>query len=434
MHFFFIGLTSLLLYSCIGPFAGRQKVPPWLSGPPSLQVRFHSSEAAARLSWERAPRRGFLRYEIQRGKGGDFATLGKTDVIGDTSFVDDKLKGNATYRYRVVSYFGEEETEHALLSTVVEGGIHRYANAWAVKSKEEEFLPTRLVVSRRGVLSVVGVGSGRVAQFDRAGNPLRELIFTSEPLACLETSTLDGPSLALDAEDALYVIFNVRRDDDSPQAFWSKFDADGLLLWTRPLEGLFARHIIIDGERIFIESISQLQQFDRDGEHQIRYIVPALLVSSLRFWAGKFAALIEPVSLLESDWQAPRLVVYEGLERQATGLVVGRDPTSPEDRGNGLLRRPTDFIVDEATSRSFVVNAGRNRIEVFRKDKFLTNWGEEGSQIGRFRFAGRTTVVDDMALGTVTERRVVTGGIARDGEGYIYVADTFNNRIQKFQP
>lgn len=434
MHFFFIGLTSLLLFSCIGPFFGRQKNPPWLSRPPSLQVRFYSSEAAARLSWERAPRSGFLRYEIQRGKEGNFTTIEKTGAIDDTSFVDDKLKGNETYRYRVVSYFSEKETEHALLSSVAEGGIHRYTNAWDIEGEGEEFLPTRLVVSRRGILSVVGAGSGRVARFDRAGNPLRELIFTSEPLACLETSTLDGPSLALDAEDALYVAFNVQRDDGSPQAFWSKFDADGLLLWSRPLEGLFARHIIIDGERIFIESISQLQQFDRNGEQQIQYIVPALLVSSLRFWTGKFAALIEPVSLLESDWQAPRLVVYEEMERQATGLIIGRDPTSPDDRGNGLLLRPTDFIVDEIASRSFVVNAGRNRIEVFLKDRFLTNWGQEGSRIGQFRFAGQTTVIDDMALGTVADRWVVAGGIARDGEGYIYVADTFNNRIQKFQP
>ena len=119
------------------------------------------------------------------------------------------------------------------------------------------------------------------------------------------------------------------------------------------------------------------------------------------------------------------------ITESQVGLIEqnAADLFQPDESGQDF-----DFIVDEATSRSFVVNAGRNRIEVFRKDRFLTNWGEEGSRIGQFRFAGRTTVIDDMTMGTVTERRVVAGGIARDGEGYIYVADTFNNRIQKFQP
>jgi sugar lactone lactonase YvrE len=31
-------------------------------------------------------------------------------------------------------------------------------------------------------------------------------------------------------------------------------------------------------------------------------------------------------------------------------------------------------------------------------------------------------------------KEVVAGGIARDHDGFIYVADTFNGRIQKFAP
>ena len=51
-----------------------------------------------------------------------------------------------------------------------------------------------------------------------------------------------------------------------------------------------------------------------------------------------------------------------------------------------------------------------------------------------FRFAGVATVIEDITTGRTVARRVVAGGIARDREGYVYVADTFNNRIQKFQP
>ena len=43
-------------------------------------------------------------------------------------------------------------------------------------------------------------------------------------------------------------------------------------------------------------------------------------------------------------------------------------------------------------------------------------------------------VVEEMNSGRTSIRPVVAGGIARDAEGYIYVADSFNDRIQKFQP
>ena len=104
------------------------------------------------------------------------------------------------------------------------------------------------------------------------------------------------------------------------------------------------------------------------------------------------------------------------------------------DRGPGVLRRPTDFVVDEVKNRAFVVNAGQNRIEVFRDERFSTRWGRVGDAPGQFRFSGEVEVVDEMTSGRTSLRSVVAGGIARDNEGYIYVADTFNDRIQKFRP
>ncbi|MBT4608723.1 MAG: hypothetical protein HOC05_01700, partial [Gemmatimonadetes bacterium] len=49
-------------------------------------------------------------------------------------------------------------------------------------------------------------------------------------------------------------------------------------------------------------------------------------------------------------------------------------------------------------------------------------------------FRGKAWVVDDLTSGTRHQREVVAGGIALDQHGSIYVADTFNNRIQKFAP
>lgn len=426
-----LGLTVSLLCSCAGtPPVGK---PSPAVGVPSLQVHFDSATAAAALRWERAAAPGFLRYEVQRADGGQYATLAQVDSRDDTSLVDSGLRADLGYRYRVVAHFGEgDRLLHSVASTVVEGGIHRFLITWEVS---QGFLPTRLLVDPRGVVSVVGAGSGRVERFDRAGHSLGSWEFAPSSPACLETGALDAPVVALDSKGNLYVAYNRLKTGQPPRPYWSKFDPDGRLVWARPLEGLFVRHLAIDpGDRVFVEALSLIQEFDTAGTRLAQHRVPALLVSSLRFWGGHFAALVEPLAFVESGWQAPRLVIYGDAARSRAELVIGRDPLSPEDHGNGLLQRPSDFAVDEATSRAFVVNAGQNRVAVFREGAFLTEWGAEGKAEGAFRFAGKATVVADMATGQTEVRQVVSGGIACDPEGYVYVADTFNNRIQKFQP
>ncbi len=418
------------LIACVGPFAGK-KVPPYLAAPPVLKATFSSEEAAAHLVWHPVSSAGFLYGEIQRAAGGEFAAIAHVESAADTTFTDAGLLANTHYSYRVVSFFGEDENVHKLASTTAAGGFHRRVASWALA---EGTAPMRLAISRDGTVFVVGAGKGRVERFDRAGHALDAWVYTTEPLACMETSALDGPALALDDDDHLYVVYNLHRPSQKPEAFWAKFAPDGRLLWTRPLAGLFARHIVIDGDAIYIESISQLQLFDQAGEQQVQYAIPALLVASLRLWQGRFAALIESLALRTGDWQAPRLVVYDDPQRASASRVIGRDPKSHQDRGNGLLLRPTDFAVDEATDRAFVVNAGHSRIEVFQRGRYLTRWGEEGEEDDQFRFTGRIQIVVDMATGEESEREVVAGGIARDAEGFIYVADTFNDRIQKFQP
>ena len=425
---FCFGLAAALV-ACVGPFAGK-KVPPWLAAPPVLKATFFSAKATAQLTWSRGASAGFLYGEIQRTTGGEFAAIARVEAAADTTFTDAGLLANTQYRYRVVSFFGKDETVHELASTTAAGGFHHRVANWVLA---EGTAPTRLAISRQGTVFVVGAGTGRVDRFDRSGRALEPWVYTNEPLACMETSALDGPALALDDDDHLYVVYNLRRPEQKPAAFWAKFAPDGKRLWTRPLAGLFARHIVINGQAIYIESISQLQLFDPAGERQVQYAIPALLVASLRLWQGHFAALIEPLALRDRDWQAPRLVVYDDPQRASASRVIGRDPKSHQDRGNGLLLRPTDFAVDEAADRAFVVNAGHSRIEVFHQGHYLTRWGEEGAGDDQFRFAGRIRVVD-LVTGEVGEREVVAGGIARDAEGFIYVADTFNDRIQKFQP
>ncbi|NKB71280.1 MAG: hypothetical protein GKR89_29760 [Candidatus Latescibacteria bacterium] len=424
-------LASLLSSACIGPFAGR-KTPPF-TGPPALAVEFNSLAATAHLAWQQAPKRNFLYYQLLRISGADTTQLARIDASTDTSLILEGLGANTLYRYQLAAHFGkEDEILQSYRSRTVEGGIHLFERAWSLPSG---FLPTRLAIDQKGIITVVGAGTGRLARFNQKGQPLGEELFTDNPLARLETGALDGPVLAHDSAQNLYIAYNIQEPGSSPKAFWSKIDPRGKTLWTQPLGVLFVRHLAIDqNDRIFIESISQLHQFDPQGELVARYTIPALLVSSLRFWKGSFAALLEPLHLADVGWQAPRLVVYEGLERSQTALVIGRDPQSEDDKGNGLLRRPTDFVVDEKADRVFIVNAGRSRIVVFSNGKFLTNWGRKGDQTGQFHFSGQALVIDNIVEGTTARRQVAAGGIGRDARGFLYVADTFNDRIQQFRP
>lgn len=423
-----------VLGSCALPFF-RSKPP--VVPPPRLTVEFDSVSAAADLAWDASPQQGFLQYSIQRSRAGrEFGTIAVAAGRLDTTYRDSGLLANTTYRYRVVveriGKPGDDGEDPSVASKPAQGGIHRLLNSWNLP---RGFLPTRIAFDERGILNVVGVGAGRVERFDRAGHYLGRWQFADLPNACIETGTLDGPAIALDAHGNLFVAFNTLPAVGAPRPAWAKFDRNGKLLWTRPLEGVFARHIAVDGERVFIESISRLHQFSTGGTPVFEYRVPALLVSSLRFWRGWFAALVEPLDVVETGWRAPRLVFYKSAEREEIDLVLGRDPLSEEDRGAGLLSRPSDFAFDEKNDRVFVVNAGYGRIEVFRKGKYLTRWAPGGEkEEDAFRFGGTVTVVDDLDLGSTTDRRVLAGGIALDSEGYIYVADTFNNRIRKFHP
>ena len=423
-------LNVIVLCACYGPFAfnkgGSLRDPP-----PVLKSHFSSTTAEVELVWSRSSNSGFVGYQIQRKEDGYFKTVAEIVANADTTYVVHNLDADTIYRYRVVSVFGIEDNLLSVASNVVSGIIHRYVDSWQTSS---EFIPTRLAIGPNRVAHVLGAGTGHIERFDEVGTPLSSLVFSQDPLACMETSVLDGPSLAIDGDGNVYVAYNLLKESGRPRAYWSKYRHDGNLLWTKPLEGLFARHILIDGEDVFVETLSQLQHFDRDGNIQTQYLVPALLVSSLRIWQGRFAALIEPVSLLDSDWNAPRLVVYDTVDRQRASLLIGQDEKSKIDRGRGVLRRPTDFAVDEMDNRAFIVNAAQDRVEVFRDGKYLTRWGNLGSGPGEFNFKGDFAVIDDIETGSVALRSVVAGGIARDGNGYIYIADSFNNRIQRFYP
>ena len=95
------------------------------------------------------------------------------------------------------------------------------------------------------------------------------------------------------------------------------------------------------------------------------------------------------------------------------GAGLGHEP--------GTLFLPLSFGVD-ARGRFFVLDAGNARIQVFDQDAlYITQWGGKGKNEGEFDFGSG-------------QAENFAGSIAVDNDGFIYVADVGNGRIQKFAP
>jgi hypothetical protein len=85
--------------------------------------------------------------------------------------------------------------------------------------------------------------------------------------------------------------------------------------------------------------------------------------------------------------------------------------------GTGLFDTPRDVVFD-ADRNLYVLDAGNNRIQKFDANgNFLLSWGESGTRAGQFN--------DPHALALVLE--------GAQQNPFLYVVDTGNNRIQKFQ-
>ncbi|MBT3344049.1 MAG: hypothetical protein HN712_27710 [Gemmatimonadetes bacterium] len=105
---------------------------------------------------------------------------------------------------------------------------------------------------------------------------------------------------------------------------------------------------------------------------------------------------------------------YSSLGVQVLGEGSGSGP--------GLLLWPLS-VAGTLDGRMFVLDAGNARIQVFGDDgEYLTHWGGRGSGPGEFDFLDGPTHED------------FSGSVVVDDEGFIYVADVGNQRIQKFAP
>ncbi len=102
-------------------------------------------------------------------------------------------------------------------------------------------------------------------------------------------------------------------------------------------------------------------------------------------------------------------------------IAVGTRGQEPGQEPGGFFY-PLSFDVG-IDGRMFVLDAGNRRIQAFDSEgNYITHWGNEGTDDGQFDFRGGLRPED------------FSGSIVVDDEGFIYVADVGNERIQKFAP
>jgi tripartite motif-containing protein 71 len=82
---------------------------------------------------------------------------------------------------------------------------------------------------------------------------------------------------------------------------------------------------------------------------------------------------------------------------------------------------PIGGLATDAAGDVYVVDSEHNRIEKFNSNgEFITDWGRKGHELGEFEFGSSQNYTQPPG-----------GGIAVAGE-YVYVADSGNNRIERF--
>ena len=171
--------------------------------------------------------------------------------------------------------------------------------------------------------------------------------------------------------------------------------------------------LIINNRTYFVESDGTLQAG------------PALAnrATEVRTWAGRRSPEVG-VCLPEENMIVTGQVP-DGLGRQWPELL---DKTI----GPAIGASPPDFFATPISfdvgpdRRFYILDAGNARIASFTSTRrFVTEWGEWGDGEGQFNFGGGAG--GDAGIG-------FKGSLAVDADGYIYVADEINKRIQVFSP
>jgi len=148
-------------------------------------------------------------------------------------------------------------------------------------------------------------------------------------------------------------------------------------------------------------------------------------VSEIRVWEGEADWFEATVGLCLPERNEIRVGdVLPG--KSVEWFDIGMRSIGPEIGPPGeFLIYPLSFDVGP-DGRYYVLDAGNARIVVFDSNRqYVTQFGTRGDGDGEFNFGDRWGSAKKPGF---------SGSIAVDDDGYIYVADDLNKRIQKFAP
>ncbi len=272
-----------------------------------------------------------------------------------------------------------------------------YITQWGADAVGDTHLryPTKLAIDNKNrMIYVLDSGNHKVLKLTLSLRKIAEWGgFGSDPEKFRFPFGVD-----IDEEGNVYVADNVKREI---QVFSSK--GEFLRRWTtegiEPSNFLYGLHdVYISGDKVYVVDASsdRVYLFDLNGNLVASYVTD--------FYSTGLA--IEGNAYLISTFNKNRVVI-----RDLNWNLI-------DEFGKGLLFHPYDVTLDRDGN-------------IFVTDTFLHRF---------VKFAPDGTVKNSVGSGVITEPGAEPGqfdmpyGIEVDNDGFVYVADTNNHRLQKFTP
>jgi sugar lactone lactonase YvrE len=270
--------------------------------------------------------------------------------------------------------------------------------------------PVGIAVDASGNVYVADTGNSRIQEFDPNGNFIRK--WGSEGTGDGQFSYPEG--VAIDSSGRIYVA-------DTSNHRIQKFDSNGDFFTKWGSEGAgdrqfkFPVEVAVDGSgNIFVSDTenNRIQKFDSSGNLITKWGFP-----------GKPQSYNDgsPQGISVDSSGNVYVIVYRG-----TVTFILPPPPVPviqkfDSNGNFITEWPlwaleAERVAADPSGDVFVADStyGNSRVRKFDPDgNLFTEWGSWGQGQGQF------------------DR---PGGVAVDSAGNVYVADTYNHRIQKFSP